>query len=155
MILKRERERENSKLMHAKNAVTGVLTHFKIKKMPCQFLFFFFFFAICKKMTILSGLGKVQHKRFFSSTLVKGAKQAKNPYTNTILLPKTPFPLRADAVNREHLFHDRCTKELYSWQVQKKKRERERRRDIEDKNQCIVEKQHQRHVCSSRRTPLC
>lgn len=41
----------------------------------------------------------------------------KNPYSDTILLPKTEFSLRADAVNREHLFRDRCTKDLYPWQV--------------------------------------
>lgn len=49
---------------------------------------------------------------FYSSCVLK-----KNPYTNTLLLPKTEFPLRADAVNREHLFRDRCTKDLYPWQV--------------------------------------
>ncbi|CAG8795482.1 18341_t:CDS:2, partial [Racocetra persica] len=38
-------------------------------------------------------------------------------YGETLLLPKTNFPLRADAVNREHLFRDRCTKDLYSWQL--------------------------------------
>lgn len=43
--------------------------------------------------------------------------KAPNPYTNTILLPKTKFPLRADAANREHLFRDRCTTELYPWQL--------------------------------------
>jgi hypothetical protein len=42
---------------------------------------------------------------------------SKNPYSDTILLPKTEFSLRADAVNREHLFRDRCTKDLYPWQV--------------------------------------
>ena len=41
----------------------------------------------------------------------------KNPYTDTLLLPKTPFPLRANAVTREHAFRDRCTKDLYPWQV--------------------------------------
>ncbi|KAI9317679.1 tRNA synthetases class I-domain-containing protein [Dichotomocladium elegans] len=47
----------------------------------------------------------------------KSAQQPKNPYTDTILLPKTPFPLRANAVVREHLFKDRCTKDLYDWQL--------------------------------------
>lgn len=50
---------------------------------------------------------------FYSSCVLK-----KNPYTNTLLLPKTEFPLRADAVNREHLFRDRCTKDLYPWQLE-------------------------------------
>lgn len=44
-------------------------------------------------------------------------KQPKSPYESTVLLPNTPFPLRADAVKREHMFHDRCTKDLYHWQV--------------------------------------
>ncbi|KAI8343278.1 tRNA synthetases class I-domain-containing protein [Chlamydoabsidia padenii] len=42
----------------------------------------------------------------------------KNPYSDTILLPKTEFSLRADAANREHLFRDRCTKDLYPWQLE-------------------------------------
>jgi hypothetical protein len=59
------------------------------------------------------------HVRQFYKSAVVFAK-APNPYTNTILLPKTNFPLRADAANREHLFKDRCTNELYPWQVKKK-----------------------------------
>lgn len=54
--------------------------------------------------------------RSLSSTATLLAKP-KNPYTDTLLLPKTPFPLRANAVSREHLFKDRCTSELYEWQV--------------------------------------
>lgn len=54
--------------------------------------------------------------RGLCSTPIRCAK-APNPYTNTILLPKTNFPLRADAAKREHLFRDRCTKDLYPWQV--------------------------------------
>ncbi|KAF9198520.1 hypothetical protein BGZ49_000641 [Haplosporangium sp. Z 27] len=37
-------------------------------------------------------------------------------YAPTLLLPKTEFPLRADAANREHLFRQRCTTDLYAWQ---------------------------------------
>ncbi|KAI8087562.1 tRNA synthetases class I-domain-containing protein [Thamnidium elegans] len=54
--------------------------------------------------------------RTFVNSSVCSAK-APNPYTNTILLPKTNFPLRADAAKREHLFRDRCTKDLYPWQL--------------------------------------
>lgn len=54
--------------------------------------------------------------RTFCCTAIRSAK-APNPYTSTILLPKTNFPLRADAAKREHLFRDRCTKDLYPWQV--------------------------------------
>ncbi|GAB5593821.1 isoleucine-tRNA ligase [Umbelopsis nana] len=43
--------------------------------------------------------------------------QNNNKYASTVLLPNTPFPLRADAAKREHLFHDRCTKDLYHWQL--------------------------------------
>ncbi|KAG0299331.1 hypothetical protein BGZ98_010130 [Dissophora globulifera] len=37
-------------------------------------------------------------------------------YAPTLLLPKTEFPLRADAAVREHLFRQRCTTDLYAWQ---------------------------------------
>ncbi|KAF9086909.1 hypothetical protein BGX23_008508 [Mortierella sp. AD031] len=37
-------------------------------------------------------------------------------YAATLLLPKTDFPLRADAAVREHQFRQRCTSDLYAWQ---------------------------------------
>ncbi|KAG0371186.1 hypothetical protein BGX24_001799, partial [Mortierella sp. AD032] len=37
-------------------------------------------------------------------------------YAPTLLLPKTEFPLRADAAVREHQFRQRCTTDLYAWQ---------------------------------------
>lgn len=37
-------------------------------------------------------------------------------YAPTLLLPKTDFPLRADAAVREHQFRQRCTTDLYAWQ---------------------------------------
>ncbi|KAF9284139.1 hypothetical protein BGZ68_004889 [Mortierella alpina] len=37
-------------------------------------------------------------------------------YAPTLLLPKTDFPLRADAAVREALFRQRCTTDLYAWQ---------------------------------------
>ncbi|KAF9581664.1 hypothetical protein BGW38_001232 [Lunasporangiospora selenospora] len=40
-------------------------------------------------------------------------------YAPTLLLPKTDFPLRADAVNREPQFRQRSTSDLYAWQVAK------------------------------------
>ncbi|CAO3688567.1 unnamed protein product [Umbelopsis vinacea] len=53
-----------------------------------------------------------------------GAKKANNnQYASTVLLPNTPFPLRADAAKREHLFHDRCTKDLYHWQLRNNPKE--------------------------------
>ncbi|KAG1377113.1 hypothetical protein G6F61_007015 [Rhizopus arrhizus] len=54
-------------------------------------------------------------KRSFCSST--GLKAKENPYTKTLLLPKTSFPLRANAATREHLFRDRCTKDLYPWQL--------------------------------------
>jgi isoleucyl-tRNA synthetase len=37
-------------------------------------------------------------------------------YAPTLLLPKTDFPLRADAAVREHQFRQRSTTDLYAWQ---------------------------------------
>ncbi|KAG0283633.1 hypothetical protein BGZ96_011972 [Linnemannia gamsii] len=37
-------------------------------------------------------------------------------YAPTLLLPKTYFPLRANAAVREHQFRQRCTTDLYAWQ---------------------------------------
>ncbi|KAI8352635.1 Isoleucyl-tRNA synthetase [Mortierella sp. GBAus27b] len=45
---------------------------------------------------------------------VKGKPDQK--YAPTLLLPKTEFPLRADAAVREHLFRQRTTTDLYAWQ---------------------------------------
>ncbi len=51
----------------------------------------------------------------------KGKGKAKDgpahAHQATLLLPKTGFPLRADAAKREGLFWDRTTDELYKWQV--------------------------------------
>ncbi|KAJ2001105.1 isoleucine-tRNA ligase [Coemansia sp. RSA 2322] len=37
-------------------------------------------------------------------------------YAHTLKLPKTEFPLRADAARREERFRERCTDKLYKWQ---------------------------------------
>lgn len=50
------------------------------------------------------------------------AKQPSNPFRDTLLLPKTDFPLRADAANREKLFRGRTTEDLYRWQWRQKDR---------------------------------
>lgn len=49
----------------------------------------------------------------------KGPKKGKDAhsYSDSLLLPKTAFPLRADAAKREKLFRKRTTADLYSWQV--------------------------------------
>lgn len=57
----------------------------------------------------------VQSRRLFTSATVRAGK---NAYSNTLLLPKTPFELRARAATREYLFRDRCTKDLYPWQLE-------------------------------------
>lgn len=44
-------------------------------------------------------------------------KEKAHAHQSSVLLPKTGFPLRADAVKRERLFWDRTTDELYAWQV--------------------------------------
>ncbi|KAI9487472.1 MAG: tRNA synthetases class I-domain-containing protein [Benjaminiella poitrasii] len=65
-------------------------------------------------------LRTIRLREFWNSAvaLSSAKKQAhNNPYTKTILLPKTEFPLRAEAAKREHLFRDRCTKDLYIWQL--------------------------------------
>ncbi|KAI8325432.1 isoleucyl-tRNA synthetase [Martensiomyces pterosporus] len=41
-----------------------------------------------------------------------------SPYSHTLMLPKTGFPLRADAARREKQFRDRCTDKLYKWQLE-------------------------------------
>jgi len=51
----------------------------------------------------------------------KGKGRAKDGAAHvhqaSLLLPRTGFPLRADAAKRERLFWDRTTDELYKWQV--------------------------------------
>ncbi|KAH8922066.1 isoleucyl-tRNA synthetase [Atractiella rhizophila] len=43
-------------------------------------------------------------------------------YSSTILLPRTPFPLRADAVRREKLWSKQIGNALYEWQWSQKER---------------------------------
>lgn len=54
------------------------------------------------------------------SKMAANKKPAKDKpdqkYAPTLLLPKTDFPLRADAAVREALFRQRCTTDLYAWQ---------------------------------------
>src|SRR5438034_526413 len=63
-------------------------------------------------------------KQYSSEIIDESSKKSKvnkndlnKMYSDTLLLPKTNFPLRADAVNREILFRDKCSKDLYQWQV--------------------------------------
>ncbi|KAJ1740009.1 isoleucine-tRNA ligase [Coemansia sp. RSA 1086] len=45
------------------------------------------------------------------------SKANSNPYSHTVKLPKTDFPLRANAAVREKQFRERCTDKLYEWQL--------------------------------------
>ncbi|KAL1920073.1 uncharacterized protein VTP21DRAFT_1219 [Calcarisporiella thermophila] len=58
------------------------------------------------------------HHRHGVRSITSAAKSgtSEKKYSDTLLLPKTGFPLRSDAAKREHLFRDRCTSELYQWQ---------------------------------------
>ncbi|GAA6011588.1 hypothetical protein JCM11491_004697 [Sporobolomyces phaffii] len=61
-----------------------------------------------------------------STSLAKAPRKPKDAqsqyYSESLNLPKTAFPLRADAVKREKLFWDRATRGLYDWQSQQKER---------------------------------
>ncbi|KAJ2738352.1 isoleucine-tRNA ligase [Coemansia sp. Cherry 401B] len=50
--------------------------------------------------------------------------KAKNPYSHTLRLPRTGFPLRADAARREKEFRKRCTDTLYEWQLENNRGEK-------------------------------
>lgn len=62
-----------------------------------------------------------RYSRSFSSTCQQLAKAPKDEkaqyYSKSLRLPRTAFPLRADAGKREQLFWRRTTDELYAWQV--------------------------------------
>ncbi|CAB5357408.1 unnamed protein product [Rhizophagus irregularis] len=69
-------------------------------------------------------------KKFSSKLIDESSKKSKvnnndlsKLYSDTLLLPKTNFPLRADAANREILFQDRCSKDLYKWQIENNPKE--------------------------------
>ncbi|KAJ1901086.1 isoleucine-tRNA ligase [Kickxella alabastrina] len=51
------------------------------------------------------------------ATDAKDVKKPANLYSHTLKLPKTEFPLRADAARREKQFRERCTDTLYEWQL--------------------------------------
>ncbi|KAJ2613621.1 isoleucine-tRNA ligase [Coemansia sp. RSA 1365] len=52
------------------------------------------------------------------ATETRDSKKEKNPYSHTLKLPRTTFPLRADAARREKQFRERCTDTLYKWQLE-------------------------------------
>ncbi|KAI9505786.1 isoleucyl-tRNA synthetase [Coemansia spiralis] len=54
-------------------------------------------------------------KAYYTGT--QKAKGQPSPYSHTLKLPKTDFPLRANAAQREKQFRERCTDLLYTWQL--------------------------------------
>ncbi|GAA5903873.1 isoleucine--tRNA ligase ISM1 [Sporobolomyces salmoneus] len=67
--------------------------------------------------------------RPFSTSLPNHAKSPKKPkdalsqyYSESLNLPKTAFPLRAEAAKREKLFWKRTTEDLYEWQSKQTER---------------------------------
>lgn len=60
-----------------------------------------------------------KHYIILSKSLSISSKETNSAYGNTLLLPQTSFQLKANAIKREPLFRDRCTIDLYEWQVAK------------------------------------
>ncbi|RUS21822.1 tRNA synthetases class I-domain-containing protein [Endogone sp. FLAS-F59071] len=63
------------------------------------------------------------YRTVMSSTTAQNANPtdasgAEKSYSSTLLIPNSAFPLRADAVRREHAFRDRCMTDLYQWQLE-------------------------------------
>ncbi|KAF8595528.1 isoleucyl-tRNA synthetase [Ceratobasidium sp. AG-I] len=65
----------------------------------------------CARQTIHS---RISIRSLQSSATLLG--QNKNTFANTLLLPKTSFPLWADPARREEPYRNRTTEELYHWQ---------------------------------------
>jgi isoleucyl-tRNA synthetase len=59
--------------------------------------------------------------RLTATTLSQLPKNDSNSierqYSGTLHLPRTDFPLRANAAKRDPQFRERCTDKLYIWQV--------------------------------------
>ncbi|KAJ2698105.1 isoleucine-tRNA ligase [Coemansia sp. IMI 209128] len=62
-------------------------------------------------------LGSSLPTRLLVSSATGEGKPAGS-YSHTLRLPKTGFPLRADAARRERQFRERCTDTLYKWQLE-------------------------------------
>lgn len=56
--------------------------------------------------------------RCLQQTLWASTRSSPPPsYSDTMTLPRTDFPLRANAAQRDAGFRARCTDSLYTWQV--------------------------------------
>lgn len=80
----------------------------------------------CSSFLSAPALPSLNQLRLLSATprlsnKAKGKRRAKEPidqfYSDSLNLPKTAFPLRAEAHRREKLFSNRTTDSLYQWQV--------------------------------------
>jgi hypothetical protein len=49
---------------------------------------------------------------------------AEKRFSETLQLPHTEFPLRANAAQRDAEFRDRCTHQLYQWQASEYRNDR-------------------------------
>ena len=52
-------------------------------------------------------------RRYLSKETVK-----KHKYDDSLCLPKTSFPMRANAVKREAVLQEKCTSSVYQWQLE-------------------------------------
>lgn len=92
-----------------------------------------------------------KNRPLLQSAKAKGKRKAKDPveqfYSDSLNLPKTAFPLRAEANRREKLFWDRTTDGLYRWQV----------RTRPPTYSCFVSAAHENARCDrkSKRTGRC
>jgi hypothetical protein len=53
-----------------------------------------------------------------------GKDATKHKYDGSLCLPRTEFPMRANAVKREVLIQEKCTSQVYDWQLENNSRDR-------------------------------
>ncbi|KAJ2548525.1 isoleucine-tRNA ligase [Coemansia sp. RSA 1933] len=69
----------------------------------------------------LASVRQAATKRAVRQLHTQKPKEKQSPYSHTLSLPKTEFPLRANAARREKQFRERCTDQLYDWQLKNNK----------------------------------
>ncbi|RKP09434.1 isoleucyl-tRNA synthetase [Thamnocephalis sphaerospora] len=77
--------------------------------------------TLLQRRTLCRATGLSAHSvgyfaRSFTGTAGRSASDAEKRYSNTLQLPRTDFPLRANAAQRDSQFRERCTDRLYQWQ---------------------------------------
>ena len=60
----------------------------------------------------------INHCHFSTSFTSNKDKKETNPYSHTLNLPNTEFPMRANAVVREVKLQEKCVGDLYKWQLE-------------------------------------